>query len=144
MIASIVFSVICLAGFGFFGWNLWKIRYNINLGKNVNRSDNKGERLKTMLLVAFGQKKMFARPIPALLHLAIYVAFVITQIERSEEHTSELQSQFHLLFLLFFFNDPAPTEISPLPLHDALPIYRKRCSHGQSPLCCTWRFTWLL
>src|SRR3989344_43286 len=84
MIASIVFSVICLAGFGFFGWNLWKIRYNINLGKNVNRSDNKGERLKTMLLVAFGQKKMFARPIPALLHLAIYVAFVITQIELIE------------------------------------------------------------
>src|SRR3989338_8384784 len=41
---------------------------------------------------------------------------------RSEEHTSELQSQFHLLFPLFFFNDPAPTEISPLPLHDALPI----------------------
>src|SRR5258708_16318770 len=27
---------------------------------------------------------------------------------------------FFLLF--FFFNDPAPTEISPLPLHDALPI----------------------
>src|SRR5256885_1073446 len=23
----------------------------------------------------------------------------------------------------FFFNDPAPTEISPLPLHDALPIF---------------------
>src|SRR3989338_2081196 len=41
---------------------------------------------------------------------------------RSEEHTSELQSQFHLLFLFFFFNDPAPTETSPLPLHDALPI----------------------
>src|SRR3989338_6735487 len=41
---------------------------------------------------------------------------------RSEEHTSELQSQFHLLFRLFFFNDPPTTEISPLPLHDALPI----------------------
>src|SRR3989338_6787406 len=42
---------------------------------------------------------------------------------RSEEHTSELQSQFHLVFLLlFFFNDPPPPEISPLPLHDALPI----------------------
>src|SRR2546426_10777779 len=25
----------------------------------------------------------------------------------------------------FFFNDPAPTEIYPLPLHDALPIYRR-------------------
>src|SRR2546426_9463104 len=31
----------------------------------------------------------------------------------SEAHTSEL---------LFFFKDTAPTEISPLPLHDALPI----------------------
>src|SRR3989338_2116008 len=43
---------------------------------------------------------------------------------RSEEHTSELQSHFHLIFplLLFFLNDPPPTEISPLPLHDALPI----------------------
>ena len=84
MIASIVFSVICLAGFGFFGWNIRKIRYNINLGKDIDRTDNKGERMKTMLLVAFGQKKMFARPIPALLHLAIYAAFVITQIELIE------------------------------------------------------------
>src|SRR3990167_6866510 len=41
---------------------------------------------------------------------------------RSEEHTSELQSQSNLLFPLFF-NDPAPTEIYPLSLHDALPIY---------------------
>src|SRR3990172_1960716 len=41
---------------------------------------------------------------------------------RSEEHTSELQSRLHLLFPLFFLNDPAPTEISPLPLHAALPI----------------------
>src|SRR3990172_8295707 len=41
---------------------------------------------------------------------------------RSEEHTSELQSRLHLLFPLFFFNDPAPTEIYPLSLHDALPI----------------------
>src|SRR3989440_965737 len=27
------------------------------------------------------------------------------------------------LLLFFFFNDPAPTEISTLPLHDALPIF---------------------
>lgn len=84
MIASIVFGVILLASFGFFGWNIWKIRSNINLGRDVNRSDKKGERWATMLLVAFGQKKMFAKPIPALLHLAIYVAFVITQIELIE------------------------------------------------------------
>jgi heterodisulfide reductase subunit C len=37
-----------------------------------------------MLLVALGQKKMFTRPIPALLHLALYASFVITQIELIE------------------------------------------------------------
>src|SRR3989338_6961403 len=41
---------------------------------------------------------------------------------RSEEHTSELQSQFHLVFPFFFFNDTATTEIYTLSLHDALPI----------------------
>src|SRR3990167_6873952 len=44
-------------------------------------------------------------------------------ILRSEEHTSELQSQSNLLFPLFFFNDTAPTEIYTLSLHDALPIF---------------------
>src|SRR3990167_6942991 len=44
-------------------------------------------------------------------------------MRRSEEHTSELQSQSNLLFHIFFFNDPATTEISTLSLHDALPIY---------------------
>src|SRR3989338_2008488 len=41
---------------------------------------------------------------------------------RSEEHTSELQSQFHLVYPFFFFKNPAPPDISPLPLPDALPI----------------------
>src|SRR2546426_4655920 len=29
---------------------------------------------------------------------------------------------FPIVFLFFFLKDPAPPEISPLPLHDALPI----------------------
>ncbi|MFM7723881.1 MAG: 4Fe-4S dicluster domain-containing protein [Bacteroidota bacterium] len=56
----------------------------INLGKAINRSDRKAERWKTMLLVAFGQKKMFTRPFVAILHFIFYVAFVITQIELLE------------------------------------------------------------
>src|SRR2546430_5893532 len=28
-----------------------------------------------------------------------------------------------MIFIFFFFNDPAPTDIYPLPLHDALPIF---------------------
>ena len=54
------------------------------LGQSVNRTDRPADRWKNVLLIAFGQKKMFARPVPALLHLAIYVAFMITQIELIE------------------------------------------------------------
>lgn len=61
-----------------------KIRRNILLGRDIDRTDRPLERWKTMILVAFGQKKMFNRPVPALLHLFLYVAFVITQIELIE------------------------------------------------------------
>ena len=51
------------------------------MGRDVNRSDRKSERWKTMTLVALGQKKMFQNPIPALLHLFVYVGFVLINIE---------------------------------------------------------------
>ncbi|NCA22608.1 MAG: Fe-S oxidoreductase, partial [Crocinitomicaceae bacterium] len=75
MIQTIIFAVLLIAGFGVFGYNIWKVRSNILLGRDIDRSDNSGERWKTMLLVAFGQQKMFSRPIPALLHLVIYASF---------------------------------------------------------------------
>ncbi len=45
-----------------------RIKSNIQLGKASVIDDHKNERLKNMLLVAFGQKKMFKRVIPAILH----------------------------------------------------------------------------
>jgi len=84
MITPILFGLLLVVGFGFFGWNVMKVRSNIKLGRDLDRKDNSGTRWKTMILVAFGQQKMFARPIPALLHFAIYAAFVITQIELIE------------------------------------------------------------
>ena len=84
MLAIIVFAALTVVGFGFFGWNISKVRSNILLGKDLKINDRKGERWKVMALVALGQKKMFARPIPAVLHLCLYAAFVITQIELIE------------------------------------------------------------
>src|ERR1700741_4439264 len=84
MISSIIFIVFFVAASAFFFVNAKKIRRNILLGKDVKIDDNKGERLKTMVLVAFGQKKMFTRPVPAILHFFLYAAFVITQIELLE------------------------------------------------------------
>lgn len=54
---------------------------NIKLGKSADRSDRSAERLKNMLLVAFGQKKMFKKFIPAILHLFIYVGFIVINLE---------------------------------------------------------------
>lgn len=84
MISSIIFITLLIGSSVFFYINVKKIRRNILLGKDISINDNPSERWKTMLLVAFGQKKMFTRPIPALLHLFLYVAFVITQIELLE------------------------------------------------------------
>src|SRR2546430_15490422 len=38
-----------------------------------------------------------------------------------------------LFSLFFFFNDPAPTEIYTLPLHDALPILQLLCQASDEP-----------
>jgi len=81
---NIIFILVAFGSLTVFGLAVLRIRRNINLGRDIDRSDNKGQRWKTMALVALGQQKMFARPIPALLHLCIYGAFVITQIELIE------------------------------------------------------------
>lgn len=61
-----------------------KVFRNIGLGREEVIEGNEGARWKNVLLVAFGQKKMFKRPVAAILHLFIYLAFLITQIELIE------------------------------------------------------------
>ena len=57
------------------------IKKGINLGKPLDRNDRTSERWKSMLLVAFGQKKMFKKPLPAFLHLFVYAGFLIINLE---------------------------------------------------------------
>ena len=57
------------------------IRNNIRLGKPNVIQDRPNERWRNMILVAFGQKKMFKRPIPAVLHFLIYAGFLIINLE---------------------------------------------------------------
>src|SRR5690554_295490 len=88
--SAIIFGLLLLVGTGFFLWNVRLIRQNILMGTDIDRSDNKSERWKVMMLVALGQGKMFTRPVPAILHLFIYSSFVITQIELIEIVTDGL------------------------------------------------------
>jgi len=78
-------QILFLITLGIAGFLLTKrikaIRNNILLGKNIDRSDRKADRLKTMFLVAFGQQKMFKKPLPAFLHLLVYVGFLVINLE---------------------------------------------------------------
>jgi len=81
MVLQVIFLLIAAAAIAFFTKNAGKISRNIHLGKATDRSDRPQERLMTMLKVAFGQSKMVKRPVAAILHLFVYVGFVIINIE---------------------------------------------------------------
>ncbi len=81
MIEQIAFIIILGTAIYFIRKRILFIRKTINLGKDKPLNDRPGERLKNMLLVAFGQKKMFKRPLPAILHFFIYAGFLIINLE---------------------------------------------------------------
>lgn len=80
-IPQILFLVMITIGFGLFGKSIMRIRRNILLGKDLNRSDNSSLRWKTMAKVAMGQSKMVVRPVAGTLHLIVYVGFLLINIE---------------------------------------------------------------
>ncbi len=105
MIAQLIFGVLLIVALYLFYKNASKIYRNICLGKPINRTDRKSERINTMLLVAFGQKKMFKRPIPAVLHLFVYVGFCIINIEMLEIVIDGLFGTHRILSFLGTFYD---------------------------------------
>ena len=84
MISSILFSLILIFSILLFVRNCRKLYRNINLGKDINRKDNSNFRFKKMIRLAFGQSKMFDKPIVGILHFIVYVAFVLINIELLE------------------------------------------------------------
>jgi heterodisulfide reductase subunit C len=80
-ITNIIFLLLLIAGTVLFTINVRKIRRNILIGRPLDRSDNKPLRWRTMIRVALGQSKMVTRPLPAIMHIFVYVGFIIINIE---------------------------------------------------------------
>ena len=80
-ISNVLFGVLLVIGIGFFVNNIQKLFRNIKLGKSINRNDNKLQRFKNMAMIALGQSKMVKRPFSGLLHIIVYIGFVIINIE---------------------------------------------------------------
>ncbi|WP_406844003.1 4Fe-4S dicluster domain-containing protein [Flavobacterium soyae] len=81
---NILFAILLVVGFGFFTASVKKIIRNINLGVDVDRKDNPKARWKNMALIALGQSKMVRRPVAGILHIFVYVGFIIINIELLE------------------------------------------------------------
>ncbi|WP_438964363.1 4Fe-4S dicluster domain-containing protein [Winogradskyella sp.] len=80
-IPNILFAIILVLGVGYFTRNVKKLIRNIKLGRNVDASDNKSQRWKNVVMIALGQSKMVKRPIAGIMHVIVYIGFVIINIE---------------------------------------------------------------
>jgi heterodisulfide reductase subunit C len=83
-ISIIAFALLSITAFWIAGKQFYKIYQDIHLGKPETIKGDDDIRWRNVLLIAFGQKKMFKRLTPAVLHLFIYTAFLLTQVELIE------------------------------------------------------------
>ncbi|HXB39383.1 MAG TPA: (Fe-S)-binding protein [Bacteroidia bacterium] len=81
MIPVLFFAILASASTALFVLNIKRVRRNILLGHDLDLSDSKGARFNTMLRVAFGQSKMTTRPVAAVMHLFVYIGFVLINVE---------------------------------------------------------------
>ncbi|TAG64461.1 MAG: (Fe-S)-binding protein, partial [Runella slithyformis] len=82
---QIIQQILFVAALGLTAWLIGKrvgiIKKTIHLGKPEDRTDQPALRLKTMLKVAFGQGKMFSRPVVGAMHFVIYAGFLLINLE---------------------------------------------------------------
>ena len=84
ILPNILFTIIFVFAILHFSKNVKKIYRNINLGIKEDRSDNKKQRWTQMLRIAFGQSKMIDKPVVGILHIVVYVGFLVINIELLE------------------------------------------------------------
>ena len=76
-----IFGLLLVAGIGFFVRNIQKLKRNIKLGVDKPVVGSRKQRWVNMTRIALGQSKMVRRPISGLLHIIVYIGFVIINIE---------------------------------------------------------------
>jgi len=104
-IDNVAFAILLVIGIGFFVKNIKKLSRNIKLGKDIDRTDNSKARWRNMAIIALGQSKMVKRPIAGILHIIVYVGFIIVNIEVIEIIIDGLFGTHRVLsFLGGFYN----------------------------------------
>ena len=78
---QILFVALLIIAVVLFSKRIKEIRRNINLGRDEVINDHPDQRWKNVLLLAFGQQKMFRNPLVGFLHFFVYAGFIIINIE---------------------------------------------------------------
>jgi len=78
---NILFLLLLVLGIGYFTRNIRLIIRNIKLGREIEAVDQKGQRWKNVLYIALGQSKMVVRPVAGIMHIIVYLGFIIINIE---------------------------------------------------------------
>jgi ferredoxin len=81
IVQQVLFILLSALSIWLFSKKVKEISRNIKLGREEDLSDNPSQRWKNLLLLAFGQKKMFRNPLVAVMHFVVYAGFIIINIE---------------------------------------------------------------
>ena len=103
-IANLIFILVFIAAVVMFSLSVRVIIQNIKLGRSFDISDNKSQRWKTMFLVAIGQSKMVKRPLAGILHIAVYLGFIIVNVEMLEILIDGVTGTHRIFSYLPFYN----------------------------------------
>jgi len=104
-ISNLIFAIVLGFASFLFAKNIKRIRRNIFLGRDIDRSDRSSDRWKVMARVALGQGKMTKRPVAGFLHILVYVGFVLINIEVLEIVLDGLIGTHRIFALLGGFYD---------------------------------------
>jgi heterodisulfide reductase subunit C/nitrate reductase gamma subunit len=80
-VQQLLFVIAFVAAVYLFARKVKEIRRNILLGRDITPYGTPAERWRNVLLLAFGQKKMFRKPLVAVLHFFVYAGFIIINLE---------------------------------------------------------------
>ena len=80
IVQQILFVLLTVLAIWIFARKAAFIRKNINMGRD-EAFEPHPDRWRNVMLMAFGQKRMFDKPLVALLHFAVYAGFIIINIE---------------------------------------------------------------
>ena len=83
-LSNIIFALVLFTAIFLFRRNILFIKRNIRIGHEIDRTDRASERWSNMIRIALGQSKMVTRPIAGILHIIVYIGFIVINIELIE------------------------------------------------------------